>query len=157
MLSEQKLSNRLRIEIIEQVAEIDLPWFLFLEIDAALTMLNYFKLSNLQRNLKEYLKYLKELAHEYNDTIQELSNNPTFHRYTQWETAWFLTDHLISKGVHIKAPQQKLITIESLYRVKCLLRMKEFINRRIYNEQRGKGVIQKRLKERLEGKKKKEK
>jgi len=35
--------------------------------------------------------------------------------------------------------------------------MKEFINRRIYNEQRGKGVIQKRLKERLEGKKKKEK
>ncbi len=148
MLSEQKLSNRLRIEIIEQVAEIDLPWFLFLEIDAALTMLNYFKLSNLQRNLKDYLSFLVELADEYNAGIEQLAANPAFHRYSQWETAWFLTDHLITKGVHIKASQQTLVGIESVYRVKCLLRMKEFINRRIYNNTMWKTAIQKRLENR---------
>ena len=46
ILSEQKLSNKIRIQMIEEIAEIDLPGFLFLEIDAALTILNYFKLSN---------------------------------------------------------------------------------------------------------------
>jgi len=140
MLSEQKLSNRLRIEIIEHVAEIDLPWFLFLEIDAALSMLNYFKLSNLQRNLDAYLSYLIELSWEYNTMIEWHAARPMYHRAMTGDTAWFLTDYLISKAIRIQMTQQKLLGIESVYRVKCLLRMKEFINRRIHNMRSDAGI-----------------
>ena len=69
LLSEQKLSNKIRIELIEEIAEIDLPGFLFLEIDAALTMLNYFKLSNLQRNGDSLFSYLDEISREYNNMM----------------------------------------------------------------------------------------
>lgn len=148
MLSEQKLSNRLRIEIIEQVAEIDLPWFLFLEIDAALSMLNYFKLSNLQRNLDDYLSYLIELSWEYNDMMEWYAARPMYHRAATGDTAWFLTDYLITKAVRIQMTQQKLLGIESVYRVKCLLRMKEFINRRIYNMKTDAGIGKEKLKTR---------
>lgn len=134
LLSEKKLSNKLRIQLIEQIAEIDLPWFLFLEIDAALAMLNYFKLSNLERNKGLLVWYLEELSQEYNSSMEELSKRPMYHRAKHWDTSWFLTDYLISAWCNLTLSQQKLIWIESVYRVRCLLRMKEFINRRIYNE-----------------------
>ncbi len=135
ILSEQKLSNRIRIQLIERIAEIDLPWFLFLEIDAALSMLNYFKLSNLQRNADIFFTYLDELSCEYNHHVEKISERYRASEISHFGESWgFLTDYLISKNCTLKLPQKRLIAIESEYRVRCLLRMKEFINRRIYNE-----------------------
>lgn len=137
LLSEQKLSNKIRIQMIEEIAEIDLPGFLFLEIDAALSILNYFKLSNLQKNDDIFYSYLDEISREYNNMMLWLTAQHTAGTKGKIsETAWFLTDFLIMKWTKIKLPQQKLVWIESVYRVRVLLKMKEFINRRIYNEKR---------------------
>ncbi len=145
LLSEKKLSNKIRIQLIEHIAEIDLPWFLFLEIDAALSMLNYFKLSNLQRNEAMFLTYLDEVAVEYSTMIEELAKRPQYHRHPWTESSWFLTDSLIMKSIKINLTQQQLIGIESVYRVKSLLRMKEFINRRIYNQHTDVGLSKKKV------------
>lgn len=134
LLSEQKLSNKIRIEMIEEIAEIDLPGFLFLEIDAALTILNYFKLSNLQRNGDIFFSYLDEISREYNSMMLQLSKQNTTAKANPNEHAWFLTDFLIMKWVKVTQTQQQLVGIESVYRVRVLLKMKEFINRRIYNQ-----------------------
>ncbi len=135
VLSEQKLSNKIRIQMIEEIAEIDLPWFLFLEIDAALGILNYFKLSNLQSNEQNLLWYLDEISREYNNMMLHYSKETKVSAWSS-ENAWFLTDFLIMKGVKMNLPKQTLISIESVFRVRVLLKMKEFINRRIYNQKK---------------------
>lgn len=147
MLSEKKLSNTLRIQIIEKIAEIDLPGFLFLEIDTALSLLNYFKLVNLHRNISVYSEFLDELALEYTNYILKKAEYPSYHRFSQTETAGFMTDSLMEKWVKLRLSYQELTKIESVYRVKCLLRMKEFINRRIYNQAKHTWVYNKRLDE----------
>ena len=135
MLSEQKLSNKIRIQMIEEIAWIDLPGFLFLEIDAALSILNYYKLSNLQRNEQIFLSYLDEVSREYNNMmLTHAKQQTTTLKNNVNKYAGFLTDFLIMKSVKLNFSAQELIGIESLYRVRVLLKMKEFINRRIYNE-----------------------
>lgn len=149
MLSEQKLSNTLRIQIIEEIAEVDLPWFMFLEIDAALSMLNYFKLTNLKQNLDQYMGFLFVLADEYNEAMKKTCSQFNAKINTGSDSAGFLTDYLISQWVHVKLSQQKLVRIESVYRVKCLLKMKEYINRRILKEKkfRDQTIIDKKKKQ----------
>lgn len=141
MLSEKKLSNTLRIQIIEKIAEIDLPGFLFLEIDTALSLLNYYKLTNLHRNIDVYSEFLDELSHEYNIFMNDKSKFPAYHRFSQTETAAFMTDTLMERWVRLRLSYQEFTKIESIFRVKCLLRMKEFINRRIYNETSKKWIV----------------
>ncbi len=137
MLSEQKLSNKIRIQMIEEIAWIDLPWFLFLEIDAALSILNYYKLTNLQKNEEIFLSYLDEISREYNNMMlshTKRETGPLRHDANQY--AGFLTDFLIMKSVKLNFTAQELIGVESLFRVRVLLKMKEFINRRIYKERK---------------------
>lgn len=145
MLSEKKLSNTLRIQIIEKIAEIDLPGFLFLEIDTALSLLNYYKLTNLHRNILVYSEYLEDLSVEYNNHMVEKSKFPVYHRFSQTETAGFMTDFLMEKWIRLRLSYQEFTKIESVYRVKCLLKMKEFINRRIYNQAQHRGVQSKKI------------
>ncbi len=145
MLSEKKLSNTLRIQIIERIAEIDLPGFLFLEIDTALSLLNYYKLSNLYSNIAVYSTFLDELSQEYNIFMEGKSDYPAYHRFSQTETAAFMTDTLMEKWVKLRLSYQEFNKIESIFRVKCLLKMKEFINRRIYNEHSKKKIAHSRL------------
>jgi hypothetical protein len=54
IMSEQTLAAALRIQILDHIGEIDLPGFLFEQIDATLSELNYYKLSNLHGNIEQY-------------------------------------------------------------------------------------------------------
>lgn len=73
-MNERALANKLRIAIVETIAEVDLPAFLFEQIDQSLMELNYFKLSNLHNNLDTYLTYLEEIQSAYIDFIKR--HNP---------------------------------------------------------------------------------
>ena len=69
-MNERALANRLRISVIDQVGTVDLPGFLFNQIDQNLMELNYFKLSNLYNNLDTYVDYLKEIQEAYVDFVR---------------------------------------------------------------------------------------
>jgi hydroxypyruvate isomerase len=73
-MNERALANRLRIAIIDKISEVDLPGFLFEQIDQSLLELNYFKLSNLHTNLDTYLTYLEEIQTAYINFIK--THNP---------------------------------------------------------------------------------
>ncbi len=128
-MNERALANKIRIAMIEHIAEVDLPGFLFEQIDQSLLELNYFKLSNLHANLDTYLTYLQEIQEAYVSFIK--THNPLQEpalaekRYTA-----FMTDSMHTQGYECNFSARELIKIESLFSVNCILRMKEFVNRR---------------------------
>jgi len=131
-MTERALANRLRIAIIEEVAKLDLPGFLFEEIDKSLLELNYFKLSNLYNNLETYILYLGEIAENYIDFVRR--NNPSNRIPRPLDTNTyeaFMTDQFYNERYQLAFNQQELVKLKSLFSVSCTLRMKEFINRRI--------------------------
>ena len=73
-MNERALANKIRIAIVEKIADVDLPAFLFEQIDQSLIELNYFKVSNLHNNVDTYLTYLEEIQSAYVDFIKR--HNP---------------------------------------------------------------------------------
>ena len=130
-MTERTLANRLRIAIIEEVAKIDLPWFLFEHIDKGLLELNYFKLSNLYNNLEDYVFYLEEIQDNYVQFVKR--HNPLLKNKRLDAQVYepFMTDSLFNERYELYFNRQEMIHLESLFSVTCILRMKEFINRRI--------------------------
>lgn len=145
-MNERALSNRLRIAIIEEVAKIDLPWFLFEQIDKSLLELNYFKLSNLYNNLETYVLYLQEIQEAYLDFVKR--HNPIMKHKKESAEKYepFMTDSLFNEKYQFYFSNQDMIKLESLFSVSCILRMKEFINRRILNNKKIKNIQESDLK-----------
>lgn len=143
-MNERALANRLRIAIIENIADVDLPWFLFEQIDQNLLELNYFKLSNLHNNMDTYLTYLQELQAAYVDFVK--THNPIMrHEHLAGEVyESYMTDSLYSSQYQFFFNKTELLKLESLFSVNCILKMKEFINRRIL--QKNKDIVWKKLK-----------
>lgn len=142
-MNEKALANKLRISIIERIAMIDLPAFLFEQIDNHLSELNYFKISNLYNNLDEFSAYLETIQDDYTTYIQEHNPELIDEETPLTETTYqpFVTETLIEKEVDLAFGPKELIKITSLYGVSCLLRMKEFINRRILQKSRKKSFV----------------
>ncbi len=130
-MTERALANKLRLQIIEQIAKVDLPWFLFEEIDQSLVELNYYKLSNLYNNLTTYSLYLEEIQATYTDFLKQ--HNPIMRGgklpLASYEP--YITDDLYMANYQLYFNARELLKIKSLFSVSCILRMKEFINRRI--------------------------
>lgn len=131
MMTERTLANRLRIAIVEEVAKIDLPGFLFEHIDKSLLELNYFKLSNLYNNLEDYIKYLHDIQKNYIVFIKKTNSLTKTPKKDQSIYEPFMTDSLFNEKYELSLNKQEMIHLESLFSVTCILRMKEFINRRI--------------------------
>ncbi len=130
-MNERTLANKLRIAIIEEVTKIDLPSFLFIQIDKSLLEMNYFKLSNLYNNLETYTLYLDEIEANYHDFIKR--HNPIMKQEREKNLQYdrFMTDTLSNEWYELFFNKRQLIKLESMFSVNCILRMKEFINRRI--------------------------
>ena len=75
-MSEKALANKLRIALLDQIATVDLPGFLFEHLDQHLVELNYFKLSNLYNNVGRFTTYLKQVAKDY--IVYVKKHNPQF-------------------------------------------------------------------------------
>lgn len=139
-MNERALANKLRISIIEHISAVDLPAFLFEQIDQWLLELNYFKLSNLHMNLDTYITYLEEIQAAYINFIK--THNPLQEQQlakNRYEP--FMTNSLYDVWYECNFSRRELIKIESLFSVNCILRMKEFVNRRILKKK----AIQKEL------------
>lgn len=129
-MTEKVLANRLRLALVAKVNEIDLPKFLLEQIDKNLLELNYFKLSNLYTNVDRYIAYLIEIQITYVEFIIK-HNPPTFDIPTPhiWYD-WYMTDSLYETWVRMHFSAKELLKVQSLFSVTCILRMKEFINKR---------------------------
>lgn len=130
-MTERALANKLRLQIIEQIAKVDLPWFLFEEIDQSLVELNYYKLSNLHNNLPTYTLYLEEIQAAYTNFLKD--HNPIMRAQKLPAASYeaYITDELYMDRYQLFFNARELLKIKSLFSVNCILRMKEFINRRI--------------------------
>lgn len=130
-MSERNFANKVRIQIIEQIADIDLPGFLFEHLDQNLSELNYFKLTNLMNNIDSYTKYLINLAQQYSRHILSLQGTSLEKPAAPTNYEPFMTEELYQKKTRLSLSKKQLIKVRSLFSVSCLLTMKEFINRRI--------------------------
>lgn len=137
--SERKLASALRIKIIDQIAEIDLPWFIFEQIDATLNELNYYKLSNLYDNVAQYTEYLYNVSRKYHRDIKEANahssetNKKSSAHYEQ-----YMTNKLMHEWFVSNITKKQYLQLYTKYSVTCILTMKEYINRRILQSSRKK-------------------
>jgi len=68
MTLKEKEEN-LRFKLIEKLAELDLPSFMFNELIKILKILNYYKLKNLENNRNNFEKFLKKLTRNYTNQL----------------------------------------------------------------------------------------
>lgn len=136
-MSERVLANALKIKVVDVIGEIDLPWFLFEQIDAVLNDLNYYKISNLHDNIKQYEQYLQGVSKNYitfiNEMQEDISEAPS-HRNFNYEP--FMTDALYEENFQFRLNGKQLIELQSVFCVSTILTMKEYINRRILQTSR---------------------
>ena len=133
-MSEKALANKLRIALLDQIATVDLPGFLFEHLDAHLVELNYFKLSNLYNNLGRFTTYLKQVAKDY--VVYVKKHNPQFPKANTKLAVYepFFNNQLFSEGYIMHFSPTDLIKMTSIYSVTCVLTMKEYIHRRVFKK-----------------------
>ena len=68
MTLKEKEEN-LRFKLIEKLAELDLPTFMFNELIKISKILNYYKLKNLENNRNNFEKFLKKLTRNYTNQL----------------------------------------------------------------------------------------
>jgi|GEM_PF-5920831 len=127
-MSEYSLSIKLRIRLIEQLAEIDLPSFLFDQLDQLLAEVTYFKLINLQDNIDLFVIYLKEMGEGYYEQMQHLTENQE--RPTNYAThiyAPYFTDKLYAERRKPTCGLKDLLKIKQRYLVMTTLMSKEYM------------------------------
>jgi len=68
-MTEHGLSIKLRIRLIERFTDVDLPAFLFEQLDQLMSEVTYYKLTNLEDNIDAFITYLQGVADSYYDQI----------------------------------------------------------------------------------------
>lgn len=127
-MSEHSLSIKLRIRLIEQLAEIDLPSFLFEQLDQLLAEVTYFKLINLQDNIELFVAYLQEMWEGYYEQMQLLAE-PQEHKinYATHIYAPYFTDRLYAEHWKPTCWLKDLLKIKQRYLVMTTLTSKEYM------------------------------
>lgn len=139
-MSERVLANALKIKIVDEIGDVDLPWFLFEQLDSVLNELNYYKVSNLYDNIAQYKLYLTWVAENYIQYVTDMqAKNDTLllsasHRTYNFEP--FMTEALYDLNFVFHVWKQQLLEIQSVFCVSSILTMKEYINRRILQTSR---------------------
>lgn len=133
-MSEKALANKLRIALLDQIATVDLPGFLFEHLDQHLIELNYFKLSNLYNNVGRFTTYLTWISKDYMAYVKK--HNPQFPKGTTKQSIYepFFNNALFNEGYSMHFSPTDLIKITSIYSVTCVLTMKEYIHRRVFKK-----------------------
>lgn len=129
-MTEHGLSIKLRIRIIERLAEVDLPGFMFELLDQLLSELNYFKLMNLQNNIEDFCWFLQEISHQYEDTLTHLTSEKipaySYHMYEP-----YLTDTLYEQKRKPSCGLRELLKLKQRCSVIILLSIKEYMYKQV--------------------------
>lgn len=129
--SEEKMASCLKIKLIDHIADIDLPYFLFYEIHKTLDELNYFKLSNLFLNISNYSTYLTSLADRYNNEMRSMDTRKSSGKKSLSQSRQYYTTTLEKEDVRLALDTSVSTVIHTKYCVSTILTMKEYIHRRM--------------------------
>lgn len=133
--SEQQLAHTLRRKLLVQIATVDLPSFLVVEIEQVLFWLNYYKISNLDDHKTEFLDFLKSLESTYQKTIIHLLRKKEIAAPGN-ESKEFGTAYLYKHGYSLTLSAKERLKLKSTFAVMCTLQMKEYVYRK-----RGAGMV----------------
>lgn len=128
MMSEHSLSIKLRIRLIERLAEVDLPSFVFEQLDQLLAEVTFFKLVNLQDNIDLFVAYLEQVSQGYHECMQSLTDDRAddFIPTTQTIAPYF-TDKLYAEHWKPLCSLKHLLKIKQRYLVMVILMSKEYM------------------------------
>ncbi len=70
-----KNKSELKKDILEKIKHVDMPYFLYLEIEQILSFLNNYKLYNLYNNIDNFIEYINNLNSDYADELNNLICN----------------------------------------------------------------------------------
>jgi hypothetical protein len=126
-MSEHTLSIKLIIRLIEQLAEVDLPSFVFEQLDQLLAEVTYFKLINLQDNIDLFLSYLHDMADNYYGQMHDIVAETTSPAYALHIYAPYFTDKLYAENRKPTCGLKDLLKIKQRYLVMITLMSKEFM------------------------------
>lgn len=126
-MSEHSLSIKLRIRLIEQLAEVDLPSFIFDQLDQLLAEVTYFKLINLQDNIDLFVDYLQEMSDWYYEQMLLLSTGEHAVNYATHIYAPYFTDKLYAEHRKPMCGLKDLLKIKQRYLVMTTLMSKEYM------------------------------
>ena len=141
-MSERVLANALKIKIVDEIGAVDLPWFLFEQLDAVLNELNYYKVSNLYENIAQYKKYLQWVAKNYLQYVHELQTSSeeslisVSHRTYNFEP--FMTQELYNQNFVFHIGKQQLIGT-----TKCILCKFNTHHERVYQQENSSNIAYK--------------
>jgi hypothetical protein len=128
--SEQQLAHTMRRALLVQIAEVDLPQFLVVEMEQVLFGLNYYKLGNLVDHKDEFLVFLKHLATTYQKSVLHCLRKRESELAEGVEAKEFATTYLHKHGYNVVLLSKERVKLRSTFAVMCTLQMKEFIYRK---------------------------
>lgn len=129
-MTEHGLSIKLRIRLIERFTDVDLPAFLFEQLDQLMSEVTYYKLTNLEDNIDAFITYLQWVADSYYDQITTIEeSNPNIHYATHIYASYF-TDKLYSEQRKPTCWLKDLLKVKQRFLVMTTLMSKEFMYRK---------------------------
>lgn len=132
-MTEHGLSIRLRIRLIERFTDVDLPAFLYEQLDQLISEVTYYKLTNLEDNIEAFLEYLQWVSDSYYDQITTIdTENSTMHYATHMYASYF-TDKLYAEQRKPTCWLKELLKLKQRFLVMTTLMSKEFMYRK-YNK-----------------------
>jgi hypothetical protein len=129
-MNQQTLARMLRIQCVEKVCDIDLPWFLIDTIESSLAMINAYKLTNLIENIDTVHVQLTALWEQYSLEVAKLTTHQeSANRHRN--ILQYLTNTLLHKTQSTKLILSKTeaIRLNNVYTITCLMMLKEHIHR----------------------------
>lgn len=129
-MTEHGLSIKLRIRLIERFTDVDLPAFLYEQLDQLISEVTYYKLINLEDNIEAFLEYLQGVSDSYYDQIVAIDvPNTTIHYATHMYASYF-TDKLYAEQRKPTCWLKELLKLKQRFLVMTTLMSKEFMYRK---------------------------
>lgn len=129
-MNQQTLARMLRIQCIDKVCDIDLPWFLIDTIESSLVMINAYKLTNLIENIDAVHEQLTALWEQYSLEVATLTTHQeTTNRHRN--ILQYLTNTLLHKtqSTKLMISKTEAVRLKSVYTITCLMMLKEHMHR----------------------------
>lgn len=133
IMNQQTLARMLRIQCVEKICDIDIPWFLIDSIESSLAVINSYKLTNLMENIDAVHASLTVLWKQYSDEVARLSQEEEpIHRHRN--ILQYLTNRLLQqkKSTKLSLSKTQAVRLNSVYTITCLMMLKEHMHKNVH-------------------------
>ncbi len=116
--------------LMSDILSLDLPLFLLVELSSTFDTLNEYKIANIEYHKEEFLNFLTLLQQEYINHIKHFSETTEVVASLMPEHTGLLTQYMLDHHLYPDCNAQQVCSIKCLFSVRCLLMIKEYINKK---------------------------